>query len=593
MKKLYELDPSKEFNDGDIGTTSDEDVTHEGLVAGNFEAVSGVGVFDIIDDEEQENNLQDMLAKLNARTDEDMMNDLERQEQERERYRLEEEERLRQAKERFNKERYEKEQAALAKKREEEELERQEQERLKQEEAERRKNNPLFKFASKLGKKKENENEECEEEIAKKNSLFGKKKNEVEETKEVEIVEEISSESTEEIETTIVSSPEEEFAPEPEVVEAELRKKNKIEEVEESFDDNEDEESKKKKFSISSMLSAVPKKEKKDKPVKVAKTTKDNAKSKLAEDEPDWKYIATHDELTGLLNTRAYNEDFAKMSSKLGIIFFDINNLKYTNDTLFHEAGNKLIKEVVLSIKEQFKEDNLYRIGGDEFVYLIEKPTKCQAEKIESAIIKIHNDLESKTKRDKAEKMVYSVSAGFAIGDGKASKEDVLKAAEASMYQNKKAYKMSHPELDKRGQGETKEVKKDKPQPEHDELLTKEQKQLKNKIKDEHEKVSKGSTQQIMREVQRRAGEIEAIFIASPSFDHLFVITDIDDFLDIMEQQKALIDYSYLYIVYHGGPQYYGADEYYKEEITDLFLSGYKWFHDCTDSKWFYKNAGS
>ena len=92
------------------------------------------------------------------------------------------------------------------------------------------------------------------------------------------------------------------------------------------------------------------------------------------------------------------------------------------------------------------------------------------------------------------------------------------------------------------------------------------------KVEDEHEKVSKGSTQQIMREVQRRAGEIEAIFIASPSFDHLFVITDIDDFLDIMEQQKALIDYSYLYIVYHGGPQYYGADEYYKE-VTHLFES--------------------
>ena len=53
-------------------------------------------------------------------------------------------------------------------------------------------------------------------------------------------------------------------------------------------------------------------------------------------------------------------------------------------------------------------------------------------------------------------------------------------------------------------------------------------------------------------------------------FDHLFIIREVDEFLDIVLEQEAIIDYSYLYVVYDGGPQYYGSDEYYTE-VTHIF----------------------
>jgi diguanylate cyclase (GGDEF)-like protein len=536
MKKLYELDASKEFDDipSEAGTFDGGGTT----TAGNFEGVSGVGVETISDEEDEQNinNLQEMLAKLNTHSDEDMAKAVEEEEAERERYRLEEEERLRLAKERYNRERYEKEQEALAKKREQDAIE--EARRLEEEE-EAKKNSFGYKFKQMLTKKNSDEvSDEYEEEKPKK-SLFKRKPKEEKEYED------------EEVEVTSTPSYEE-FAPEPEEIGFEV----------------EEEETGKKKFSLSSIIPQKKEKPVKEKVVK-EKPTRQPAPVSSSDDEPDWKWIATHDELTGLFNTRAYAEDLKTMPTKLGVVFFDINNLKIVNDTYTHNAGDRLIKGVVSVLKEVFGEDHLYRTGGDEFVYLIERPEKNADDKIFEKSNIVHKKLEALKKQD-PDHITYSVSIGYAFGDGKASREDVVKAADAAMYQNKKAYKMKHKNEEKKAEDTKKSSSGEKPQVEHDELLTKEQKQLKSKIKDEHEKVSKGSTQVIIREIQKRASEIEAIFIASPTFDHLFVITDIEDFLDIMEKQQALIDYSSLYIVYSGGPQYYGADEYYKE-VTHLF----------------------
>ena len=639
MKKLYELDPSKEFDDEFGSATSDSSITPDGITAGSFDTVSGVGIEDdSANDEEVENNIQEMLAKLNARTDEEMSSDLEKQEAERERYRQEEEEKLREAKERFNRERYEKEQEALRKKREEEAA------AALEEEEEKPKTNP-FSFLSGFGKKKESlgefESDYVEEdEKPKKEKISWFKKKKADKLEELELVEntkpskEESKEKQEEPVQQVVSTRQKdeefinsnEFAPEPEDVELELKSKEVRPSIEDEFDfegmmdeeipegmeelvDKEEDPSyaeqvrEAEEREVEKVEVSKPTKEETSKPIKKKKESKPSpfasfvsslkgkpaakpSKSKnepamSSDGEPDWKYIATHDEMTGLLNSRAYYEDLKEMSPRFGVIFFDINNLKYVNDNFSHESGNRLIKGVCEEIKSRFGENHLYRIGGDEFVCFIPSPKKNEGDRIAEISTEIHNALVNRTKAD-PEKIVYAVSIGYAFGDGKATKEEVIKAADAAMYQNKKAYKLSHPNLDvrKEFQQDMPKEKEKKPAPEHDELLTKEQKQLKTKIKEEHEKVSKGSTQTIMREIQKRASEIEAIFIASPTFDHLFVITDIDDFLDIMEQQQALIDYSYLYIVYAGGPQYYGADEYYKEvthlfeEVSDALMNG-------------------
>jgi diguanylate cyclase (GGDEF)-like protein len=54
-----------------------------------------------------------------------------------------------------------------------------------------------------------------------------------------------------------------------------------------------------------------------------------------------------------------------------GVIVFDINNLKTTNDTKGHEAGDTLIKNACSLICTQFKHSPVFRIGGDEFVAIL------------------------------------------------------------------------------------------------------------------------------------------------------------------------------------------------------------------------------
>lgn len=587
MKKLYELDASKEFDDVQSSSaSSDDNFSDAGLVAGNFEEISGVGVENISEEADQANvtSIQDMLSKLNTRSDEDMARALEEEEAARAKYLEEEEERLRLAKERFNRERYEKEQEALRKKREQEA---EEEARRLAEEEEAKKNSFGYKLKSMFASKKK-----AKEDVGIDNQPIVTEQTQEETlSKEQEVFVEEVAEKSNDFDYDM------EYAPEPESIGFSNRTTSFEDELDndsfelsndEQYDDaqfvelsekveepienakeivEEPSEGKKEgKTFLGSLFTSKPKKEKKP-----SKTKEKPVETPVEEpfidgyEEPNWKYIATHDEMTGLLNTRAYTEDLAKMDNKLGVIFFDINNLKYVNDTLTHEAGNRLIKGVCSAVSKYFGTDNLYRIGGDEFVVLIGKPGKNEEDRISELCPKVHNDLVEMSKKD-PDKIVYAVSIGYAFGDGKSTKEEVIKAADIAMYQNKKAYKMSHKELDIRNQ------KPEAPAPEHDDLLTKEQKMLKGKIQEEHEKASKGSTQQIIREVQKRASEIEAIFIASPSFDHLFVVTDIDDFLDIMDRSKQLIDYSYLYIVYSGGPQYYGADEYYKE-VTHLFES--------------------
>ena len=71
-------------------------------------------------------------------------------------------------------------------------------------------------------------------------------------------------------------------------------------------------------------------------------------------------------------------------------------------------------------------------------------------------------------------------------------------------------------------------------------------------------------------EIQRKQNEIEMILMSDKNFDNLFIIQDVNSFIGIVTEMDSMIDYSYLYVVWEGGAQYYGADEYFKE-ITDIF----------------------
>ena len=57
---------------------------------------------------------------------------------------------------------------------------------------------------------------------------------------------------------------------------------------------------------------------------------------------------------------------------ELGIVVFDVNDLKVVNDTYGHEAGDRYLQSSCRLICSVFKHSPVYRIGGDEFLTFLE-----------------------------------------------------------------------------------------------------------------------------------------------------------------------------------------------------------------------------
>ena len=99
---------------------------------------------------------------------------------------------------------------------------------------------------------------------------------------------------------------------------------------------------------------------------------KNNAKAKML------RAMALTDHMTGLFNRAAFDEhksayvDASSNTATVGVVQFDVNNLKTTNDTLGHEKGDQLIMIISRGLKECFSsKGNCYRMGGDEFLVIL------------------------------------------------------------------------------------------------------------------------------------------------------------------------------------------------------------------------------
>ncbi len=85
------------------------------------------------------------------------------------------------------------------------------------------------------------------------------------------------------------------------------------------------------------------------------------------------------DELTGVRNKNCYTVEVERLNKEIddnkanfGIVMIDLNNLKIINDTYGHELGNVAIVKLCRHICFIFKNFPVFRIGGDEFVVLLE-----------------------------------------------------------------------------------------------------------------------------------------------------------------------------------------------------------------------------
>ncbi|WP_281951842.1 bifunctional diguanylate cyclase/phosphodiesterase [Nitrosophilus kaiyonis] len=184
-----------------------------------------------------------------------------------------------------------------------------------------------------------------------------------------------------------------------------------------------------------------PLKDKKDKIYGIVGFARELTKLKIAEEKI--AHQALHDSLTDLPNRNllydrlehAINEA-KRENSEVAILFLDLDNFKLINDTLGHDIGDKLLIEVAKRLQNLIrKSDTIARIGGDEFIIILEK--------IESpyvAVKKAKEILQSLSKDIHIDSYHLHVTGSIGISiypeDGKTTYE-LIKNADIAMYHAK------------------------------------------------------------------------------------------------------------------------------------------------------------
>jgi diguanylate cyclase (GGDEF)-like protein/PAS domain S-box-containing protein len=153
-------------------------------------------------------------------------------------------------------------------------------------------------------------------------------------------------------------------------------------------------------------------------------------------------YLSYHDTLTGLYNRTFFEEEKKRFDVRrklpMSVIMGDVNGLKMINDTFGHDVGDILLREIGTILVETCRaEDVIARIGGDEFVILLEDMDEVAAKKLCDRIDTACKDYVNRIDR----KIFYaSISLGYATKKTVEQSIDMLlKDAEKMLYINKNA----------------------------------------------------------------------------------------------------------------------------------------------------------
>ena len=161
------------------------------------------------------------------------------------------------------------------------------------------------------------------------------------------------------------------------------------------------------------------------------------------------EYLAYYDSLTGLPNR---NELIKRLEIEVGrvnrqgnqgaLLFIDLDNFKYINDSLGHPIGDLVLQEIAQRLQSYVRgDDTIARLGGDEFIIILSSLSSDTMEAVNQA-------------RDVCNKIRNSVSMGIKVGDidlhvtasigismfasGTSNGHDLLKFADTAMYQAKR-----------------------------------------------------------------------------------------------------------------------------------------------------------
>ncbi|MFD6401803.1 putative bifunctional diguanylate cyclase/phosphodiesterase [Nocardia sp. NPDC060249] len=149
------------------------------------------------------------------------------------------------------------------------------------------------------------------------------------------------------------------------------------------------------------------------------------------------RYIASHDDLTGLANRRALLEHMEERlapgnEGPVATFFLDLDRLKALNDFLGHNAGDNFIRTLAARLRKNFApEDMIARLGGDEFVIVPAETMDAVAAELEANRIQ---ELVGRRVSVGQESVSRGVSVGVALGvPGETTVSDVLRRADHAL----------------------------------------------------------------------------------------------------------------------------------------------------------------
>ncbi|HHC72778.1 MAG TPA: EAL domain-containing protein [Thiotrichales bacterium] len=156
-------------------------------------------------------------------------------------------------------------------------------------------------------------------------------------------------------------------------------------------------------------------------------------------------YLADHDALTGLYNRRRFQEELEhhlaygeRFGHDSALLFIDLDQFKYINDTLGHPAGDEYLVTVASTLQTRLRDvDVLGRLGGDEFGVILPRTTEEEAERVAEELLET---LRRQPMIGGGRTLHVSASIGIVLFPAHGSSAgELLAFADAAMYEAKEA----------------------------------------------------------------------------------------------------------------------------------------------------------
>jgi diguanylate cyclase (GGDEF)-like protein/PAS domain S-box-containing protein len=166
--------------------------------------------------------------------------------------------------------------------------------------------------------------------------------------------------------------------------------------------------------------------------------TKEITDQKVAEEQI--QYLAQHDVLTGLPNRSMFSNllnvaiaTAMRTDRRFAVFFIDLDRFKFINDTLGHEAGDTLLKEITSRFKQTLRSsDVISRLGGDEFVVLVQDVGDVDQASVVATKM-LHAAIRPFSLMDQECRVTASIGIALFPEDG-SDEQTLMKHADSAMY---------------------------------------------------------------------------------------------------------------------------------------------------------------